>query len=146
METLDNAWYGSWRPLTNLTKTFRACHLCTFNVATIFWGGVIPTYGVLPYAMIIHLHYSVLLHLLLLFVYVLLCCYSCCSSSSLLSCLIPLALTLHFSSILFTLLLIFTLISPLYHNYVLQILFGSFISSFYVLIFFLTTFTLSSHM
>ena len=39
MEALDNAWYGSWRPLTNLTQTFRACHLCTFNVAAIFWGG-----------------------------------------------------------------------------------------------------------
>ena len=32
-------------------KTFQACHLCTFNVATIF-GGAIPTSGVLPYAMI----------------------------------------------------------------------------------------------
>ena len=51
MEVLSNAWYGSWRPLTNLTETFRACHLCTFNVAAIF-GGAIPTYGVLPYAMI----------------------------------------------------------------------------------------------
>ena len=52
MEALDNAWYGSWRLLTNLTKTFQACHLFTFNVAAIFLG-VIPTYGVLPYAMII---------------------------------------------------------------------------------------------
>ena len=51
MEALNNAWYGSWWPLTNPTQTFRACHLCTFNVATIFFG-VIPTYGVLPYAMI----------------------------------------------------------------------------------------------
>ena len=25
--------------LTNLTQTFQACHLCTFNVATIFLGG-----------------------------------------------------------------------------------------------------------
>ena len=39
MEVLDNAWYGSWRPLTNLTQTFRACHLCTFNVAAIFFRG-----------------------------------------------------------------------------------------------------------
>ena len=51
MEALDNGWYGSWRPLTNLMQTFRACHLCTFHVATIFFG-VMPTYGVLPYAMI----------------------------------------------------------------------------------------------
>ena len=36
------------RPLTNLKQAFRACHLCTFNVAAIF-GGVISTYGVLPY-------------------------------------------------------------------------------------------------
>ena len=50
MEALDMAWYGSCRPLTNLTQTFQVCHLCTFNVATIFV--VIPTYGVLPYAMI----------------------------------------------------------------------------------------------
>ena len=28
MEALDNAWYGSWRLLTNLTRTFRAYHLC----------------------------------------------------------------------------------------------------------------------
>ena len=52
MEALDNAWSGSWRPLTNLTYTFRVCHLCTFNVAPIFFG-VIPIYGVLPYAMIV---------------------------------------------------------------------------------------------
>ena len=39
MEALDNAWYGSWRPLTNLTQTFWACHLCTFNVAAIFFRG-----------------------------------------------------------------------------------------------------------
>ena len=45
MEALDNAWHGSWRPLTNLTQTFWACHLRTFNVAAIFFG-VIPTYGV----------------------------------------------------------------------------------------------------
>ena len=51
MEALDNAWYGLWRPLTNIMQTFRACHLCTFNVATIFFGAI-PTYGVLPYAMI----------------------------------------------------------------------------------------------
>ena len=51
MEVLGNVWYGSWKPLTNLTQTFQACHLCTFNVAAIF-GGAIPTYGVLPYAMI----------------------------------------------------------------------------------------------
>ena len=37
MEALDNAWYGSLRPLTNLTQTFQACHLCTFNVAAIFF-------------------------------------------------------------------------------------------------------------
>ena len=36
MEALGNALYGSWRPLTNLTQTFQACHLCTFNVATNF--------------------------------------------------------------------------------------------------------------
>ena len=29
--------YGSWRPLTNLAQTFRVCHLCTFNVAAIFF-------------------------------------------------------------------------------------------------------------
>ena len=29
--------YGSWKPLTNLTQTFRPCHLCTFNVATTFF-------------------------------------------------------------------------------------------------------------
>ena len=39
MEALGNAWYGSWRPLTNLTQTFQVCHLCTFNVATIFFQG-----------------------------------------------------------------------------------------------------------
>ena len=33
-------------------QTFRACHLCTFNVAAIFFG-VILRYGVLPYAMIL---------------------------------------------------------------------------------------------
>ena len=38
--------------MTNLTQTFQACHLCTFNVAAIFFGAI-PTYGVLPYAMII---------------------------------------------------------------------------------------------
>jgi len=51
MEALDNACYGPWRPLANLTQTFRACHFRTFNVAAIFFG-TIPTYGVLPYAMI----------------------------------------------------------------------------------------------
>ena len=35
IEALGNAWYGSWRPLTNLIQ---ACHLCTFNVATILLG------------------------------------------------------------------------------------------------------------
>ena len=35
----------------NLMLAFRVCHLCTFNVAAIYFG-VIPTYGVLPYAMI----------------------------------------------------------------------------------------------
>ena len=45
MEVLGNAWYGSWRPLNNLMQTFQVCHLCTFNVATIFWGAI-PTYGV----------------------------------------------------------------------------------------------------
>ena len=39
MEALDNVCYGSWRPLTNLTQTFRACHLRTFNVAAIFFRG-----------------------------------------------------------------------------------------------------------
>ena len=35
--------YGSWRPLTNLTQTFQACHnLCTLNV--IFFRAI-PTYG-----------------------------------------------------------------------------------------------------
>ena len=48
MEALDNAWYGSWRPLTNLTQTIWVCHLCTFNVAVIFFR-TIPTYGVLLY-------------------------------------------------------------------------------------------------
>ena len=28
MEALGNARYGSWRPLNNLTQSFRACHLC----------------------------------------------------------------------------------------------------------------------
>ena len=51
MEALDNACYDLWRPLTNLTQTFRACHLRTFNVGAIFFGAI-PTYGVLPYAMI----------------------------------------------------------------------------------------------
>ena len=53
MEALGNAWYGSWRPLTNLMQTIRVCHLCTFNVAAIFFGAI-PTYGILPYAMIRH--------------------------------------------------------------------------------------------
>ena len=39
MEALGNAWYGSWSPLNNLTQTFQACHLCTFNVAAIFFRG-----------------------------------------------------------------------------------------------------------
>ena len=39
MEALSNACYGSWRPLTNLTETFQACHLRTFNVAAIFFLG-----------------------------------------------------------------------------------------------------------
>ena len=35
----ESTWYGSQRLLTNLTHTFRACHLCTFNVPAItFWG------------------------------------------------------------------------------------------------------------
>ena len=38
-EAHDNAWHGSWRPLTNLTQTFWACHLCTFNVTSIFFQG-----------------------------------------------------------------------------------------------------------
>ena len=46
MEALDNTWSGSWRPLINLTYKFQACHLCTFNVAAIFFR-VIPTYCVL---------------------------------------------------------------------------------------------------
>ena len=44
MEALDNAKYGSQRPLTNLRQIFRVCHLYTFNVAAIL-GGVIPIYG-----------------------------------------------------------------------------------------------------
>ena len=52
MEALGNAWYDSWRPWNNLTQTFQVCHLCTFNVAAIFFGAI-PTYGVLPYAMIL---------------------------------------------------------------------------------------------
>ena len=39
VNTLNNAWSGSWRPLTNLTYKFRACHLCTFNMAAIFFRG-----------------------------------------------------------------------------------------------------------
>ena len=39
MEALDNTWSGSWRPLINLTYKFQACHLCTFNVAAIFFRG-----------------------------------------------------------------------------------------------------------
>ena len=31
MQALDNACYGSWRPLTDLTQTFWVCHLCTLN-------------------------------------------------------------------------------------------------------------------
>ena len=39
VETLDNDWWGLYRPLSNLMQTFRACHLWTFNVAAIlFWG------------------------------------------------------------------------------------------------------------
>jgi len=43
--------YCSWKPLTNLTQSFRACYLCTFKVVAIFFG-TIPTYGILPYTMI----------------------------------------------------------------------------------------------
>ena len=39
--------------MTNLTQTFRMCHLCTFNVAAILFRAI-PTYGVLLYAMIKH--------------------------------------------------------------------------------------------
>ena len=39
MEALSIACYGSWRPLTNLTETFQACHLRTFSVAAIFFSG-----------------------------------------------------------------------------------------------------------
>ena len=53
MEALGNAWYGSWRPLSNLTQTFQACHLCTFNVAGIFFPAP-SLYGILPYDMIIN--------------------------------------------------------------------------------------------
>ena len=31
--------HGPEAPLTNLKQTFQACHLCTFNVATIFFSG-----------------------------------------------------------------------------------------------------------
>ena len=44
--TTQNATLSKyWRPLTNLAYKFRACHLCIFNVAAIFFG-VIPTYGI----------------------------------------------------------------------------------------------------
>ena len=33
-------------------QTFRVGHLCTFNAAVIFFGAI-PTYGVLPYTMIL---------------------------------------------------------------------------------------------
>ena len=39
MEALGNAWYGWWKPLTDLTQTFRVFHLCTFNVAAFFFRG-----------------------------------------------------------------------------------------------------------
>ena len=39
IEALDNVWYGSWRPLTNLTQTFQVPLLCPFNVAAIFFQG-----------------------------------------------------------------------------------------------------------
>ena len=39
MEALDNAWYGPRKLLTDLAQTIQACHLCTFNVPAIFWGG-----------------------------------------------------------------------------------------------------------
>ena len=54
METLSNAWYGSWRPLTNLTQTFQACHLCTFNVAAIFFWGHPYTYYRTPWLLFSH--------------------------------------------------------------------------------------------
>ena len=38
MKVFNNDWYGSWKPLTDLIQIFPACHLCTFNVATILGG------------------------------------------------------------------------------------------------------------
>ena len=49
MEALDNALYGSWRLLTTDILSVSFVH---FNVAASFLG-TIPTYGVLPYAMIL---------------------------------------------------------------------------------------------
>ena len=40
MEALSNAWYRSWRPLTNLMQTFQACLLMWLP----FFFGIIPTY------------------------------------------------------------------------------------------------------
>ena len=51
MKALDNACYGSWMPLTNLTQTFERV-ICALLMWPPFFFGAIPTYGVLPYAMI----------------------------------------------------------------------------------------------
>ena len=45
MEAFDNDLHGSWRTLTDLTQTFRACHSCTFNVATILFQAY-PVHGI----------------------------------------------------------------------------------------------------
>ena len=51
MEALDNAWSGSWWSLTNLKYKFSSVSFVHFNVAAIFFR-VIPTYGILPYAVL----------------------------------------------------------------------------------------------
>ena len=52
MEALDNAWYGPWKSLTNLTQTFKRV------IFPPFFFRAIPTYGILLYAMT----YSILLY------------------------------------------------------------------------------------
>ena len=39
MEALDNAWYGSWRQLTDLTQSFRVCHFVHFQCGRHFFPG-----------------------------------------------------------------------------------------------------------
>ena len=50
-EALDNAWYGSLRPLTNLTQTFQACHLRTFNLGASFFPSLHMVYYRTPWGL-----------------------------------------------------------------------------------------------